>query len=381
MPEVPEPEQRVTQIELFFDLVFVFAITQVTAFLTHDPDWTHLVEGLAILTTIWWAWCCYAWLGNTAGTDEGLFRVTLLAAMAAMLVAAIAVPHAFGADALAFGVAYCCVRILHLAAYKVLARADPTLDPLVLTLARTMLPAGLLLVLAGLVDDGTLRALCWAAAIALDLGGLVVQGVEGWRVEAGHLAERYGLIIIIALGESVVSVGVGAEDHPLDAGLLAGVLLGVAVAAAAWWAYFDVVALVAEHRFRHAPARERVLIARDSYTYLHLPMVAGIILFSFGVKVALPHGGDALDTIPAVGLCGGIALYFLAHVAFRLRNVRRLNTGRLLLALVLLIMIPIATTIPALASLAAVALLSTGLMAYEFLHFHEARERLRHTLT
>jgi low temperature requirement protein LtrA len=379
-PPEPEPEQRVTALELFFDLVFVFALTQVTQYVAHDPDWTHLLQGLAILVVVWWAWECYAWLGNTAGSDEGAFRVTLLAAMAAMLVAAIAVPHAFGADALAFGIAYCCVRVLHLGAYKILARQDASLDPLVGQLARTMLPVGLLLVAAGLVD-GPARTVLWALAIGLDLGGLVIGGVEGWRVEAGHLAERHGLIVIIALGESIVSVGAGAGDHPLDAGLITGVLLGVAVAAALWWAYFDVVALVAERRLRRASGHERVLIARDSYTYLHLPMVAGIILFSLGVKKTLAHVGDPLEIVPALGLCGGVALYLLAHVAFRLRNVRTLNHGRLLVAIVLLALVPVATEIPSLAALAAVAALCVGLMAYEFVHFHEARERLRHALT
>jgi low temperature requirement protein LtrA len=378
---VVEPEQRVTALELFFDLVFVFAITQVTAFIAHEPDVEHLVEGLAILVAVWWAWSCYAWLGNTAGTDDGLFRVTLLAAMAAMAVAAIAVPRAFGADALAFGIAYCCVRVLHIAAYAQLARHDPTLRVVVARLGRAMVPTGLLFVVAGLVPDGAARYACWAVAIAVDLGGLYVQGVEGWRVQAGHLAERYGLIIIIALGESIVSVGVGAQGQPLDADLIVGILLGMAAAAALWWAYFDVVALVAEHRFRRATGLQRVLIARDSYTYLHLPMVAGIVLFSLGVKTTLGHGDEHLETIPAIGLCGGAALYFLAHVAFRLRNVHTLNRGRLLVALVLLALIPVATRVPALAALAAVAVLTCALMAYEFVHFHEARERLRHALT
>jgi low temperature requirement protein LtrA len=376
----PGPEQRVTALELFFDLVFVFAITQVTGYLSADPTWMALLEGLAILTALWWAWGCYAWLGNTAGSDEGAFRVVLLAAMAAMLVAAIALPHAFGRDALAFGIAYCIVRVLHIAAYGLLARSDPTLRKVVRDLGRAMIPVGLLLVVAGLVD-GPLRTACWVLAISLDVGGLLIQGVEGWRVEAGHLAERYGLIVIIALGESIVALGVGAEGHPLDAGLIAGVLLGVATAAALWWAYFDVVALVAERRFRRATGLERVLIARDSYTYLHLPMVAGIILFALGVKKTLAHVGDPLETIPAVGLCGGVAVYFLAHVAFRLRNVHSLNAQRLGAAIVFVGLIPVATAIPALASLAVVAAICVGLMAYEFFHFHEARERLRHTLT
>jgi low temperature requirement protein LtrA len=375
-PAAAAPEQRVTALELFFDLVFVFAITQVTDFIAHDPTWNRLLQGLAILVLLWWAWGGYAWLGNTAVADDGLFRVTLLTAMGAMLLAAIALPHAFEQDALAFGIAYCAVRVLHIAAYAVLARRDPSLRRIVVELGRTMLPVAGLLVVAGILD-GTGRTVCWALAIAIDVGALYVQGVEGWRVDAGHLAERHGLIIIIALGESIVALGVGAEDLPIDAGLVAGVLLGVATAAALWWAYFDVVALAAERRFRRATGAERARIARDSYTYLHLPMVAGIILFALGAKKTLAHVGDPLEAVPALGLCGGLALYFAAHVAFRLRNMHTLNRQRLALVVVLLLLIPLATEIAALASLAIVTALCTGLVAYEFVHFHEARARMR----
>jgi low temperature requirement protein LtrA len=378
-PPAVEPEQRVTPLELFFDLVFVFAITQVTALIAGDPTWVRLLQGMAILVVVWWAWCSYAWLGNTAAADDGLFRVTLFAAAAAMLLAAIAVPRAFGADALAFGIAYAVVRFLHVGAYAILGRGDPALTFVVRRMARSMVPAALLLVVAGLVD-GPARTVCWVAAIAVDVGGLYAYGVSSWRVEAGHLAERFGLIIIIALGESIVAVGAGAEGHPLDAGLVAGVLLGVAVACALWWAYFDVVALVATRRFERADAGEQVRIARDSYTYLHAPMVAGIVLFALGVKTTLHDGGDPLEDVPAFGLCGGVALYLLAHVAFRLRNVHSLNRARLAVAIVLLALAPVATTIPALLSLALVAALMVALLSYEFVRFHDARERLRHAL-
>jgi low temperature requirement protein LtrA len=374
------PEQRVTALELFFDLVFVFAITQVTGYLSADPTWTRLLEGLAIFTVLWWAWGCYAWLGNTAGSDDGLFRVVLLAAMAAMLIAAIAVPHAFGESALTFGIAYGVVRVLHIVAYALMARGNPTLRLAVSGLARSMVPVGLLLVAAG-IFDGDVRTACWIVALVIDVGGLWLFGVDGWRVEPAHLSERYGLIIIIALGESIVALGVGAEDHDLDAGLIAGVLLGVATAAALWWAYFDVVAVVAARRFRQMSGRAQILVARDSYTYLHMPMVAGIVLFAFGAKTVLAHEGDDLDAVPAVGLCGGLALYFLGHVAFRLRNVHTVNRARLGAAIVFLVLIPIATTIPALASLAVVAAICVAVIAYEFVHFHAARERLRHALT
>jgi low temperature requirement protein LtrA len=378
-PPTAEPEQRVTALELFFDLVFVFAITQVTGFIAAHPDWLRLLEGMAILIVIWWAWASFAWLGNTAGTDEGLFRVTLFAAAGAMLIVAIAVPHAFGHDALAFGIAYAIVRALHIGAYAILGRDDPELAFVVRRLARSMLPAALLLLLAGVVD-GPIRTACWILAIVIEVGGLFLFGVDGWKVEAGHMAERHGLIVIIALGESIVALGAGAEGHPLDTGTIVAVLLGITVAFAMWWAYFDVVALVAARRFQRAVGAERARMARDSYTCLHAPMIAGIILFALGAKKTLAHVGDALEAVPAVGLCGGIALYLLGHVAFRLRNVHTLNTARLTVAIVLLALIPLATTIPALAAMTIVAALMVGLLSYEFIRFHEARERLRHEL-
>jgi low temperature requirement protein LtrA len=374
--EPTQPEQRVTPLELFFDLVFVFAITQVTGFISADPTWMRLLEGLALLTVLWWAWSCYAWLGNTAASDDGLFRIVLLAAMAAMLVAAIAVPRAFAADALAFGIAYAFVRVLHIVAYFRLSRDDPDQHGAIGRLARPMLAAGGLILMAGLLDDGA-RTACWVAAIVIDVGGLWFFGVEGWRVEASHLGERHGLIVIIALGESIVALGVGAEGLDLDAGLIAGVLLGIAAAAALWWAYFDIVALVAERRFRRAQGRDRVLIARDSYTYLHFPMVAGIVLFAVGVKKTLAHVGDPLEAVPATALCAGVALYFAAHVAFRWRNVHRFNVVRTVAAVLLLALAPLATEVPALAALAAVSVICCAVIAYEYVRYHELRERLR----
>jgi low temperature requirement protein LtrA len=375
-----EPDQRVTPLELFFDLVFVFAITQVTAFIAHDPTWTRLVQGMAILVAVWWTWGAYAWLGNTAGSDEGLLRVTLFAAAAAMLLAAIAVPNSFGRDALAFGIAYAAARALHLGAYTILGRDDPQLAVVVRRLARGMLPAAALILVAG-IFDGPVRTACWIVALTIDVAGLYLfGGVDGWRVQAGHLAERFGLIIIIALGESIVAIGAGAEGHAIDAGLVVGVLLGITVACAMWWAYFDVVALVAERRFQRAEGAEQARMARDSYTYLHTPMVAGIILFALGVKKTLADYGDPLGDVAALGLCGGVALYLFAHVAFRLRNVHSLNTARLVVAIALCAMVPVATAIPALVALAITAAAMVALLTYEFVHFHAARERLRHAL-
>jgi low temperature requirement protein LtrA len=294
-----------------------------------------------------------------------------------MLVVSLAVPGAFGGDAMVFGVAYFAVRVLHLGAYMIVSRDDPQLRGVVLRIASTMLPAASLLVVAGALD-GTARALCWTAALAVDYGGLIARGVEGWRVAAGHFAERHGLIVIIALGESIVALGVGAGGLELDAGIITAALLGIAIASAMWWAYFDVVAKVAERRLRTAPLAEQVRIARDSYTYLHLPMVAGIVIFALGVKKTLGGVGDELHSVAAIALCGGVALYLTALSVFKRRNVGSFNRPRLAAAVVLVALAPVAMAIPALVALTLVALVSCGVVGFEAVRYAEARDRIRH---
>jgi low temperature requirement protein LtrA len=370
-----EGEQSVTALELFFDLVFVFAITQVTGFLYHDPTWTRLVEALAILGALWWAWSGFAWLGNTAGTDEGLTRVVLLGVTGPLLVASLAVPGAFGEDALLFGIAFFVVRVMHIGAYAVLARGDPRLSYVVLRLARSVLPATGLLVVAGAVP-GTTRALCWAGALAIDYGGLWLGGTEGWRVNAAHFAERHRLIIIIALGESIVALGVGAGK--LGTGVVVAALLGVAVAAALWWVYFDVVAAVAARKLQEADVAVRARMARDSFTYLHLPMVAGIVIFAFGVKETLADVHAHLASLPAAAVTGGVGLHLVALSTLKRRNIGSWNYPRLVAAAILAALAPVATQIPALASLGLVAAVACGLVVYETWRYAEARDRIRH---
>jgi low temperature requirement protein LtrA len=196
----------------------------------------------------------------------------------------------------------------------------------------------------------------------------------------GHFAERHGAIVIIALGESIVAVGAGARAV-LQAGVVVAAVLGVAIGAALWWAYFDVVAIVAARRLAAAKeGRERNEIARDSYSYLHFPMVAGIALIAVGIKLTLVHVDDPLKLVPAVALLGGAALYLLAHVAFRLRNMHTLSMRRLVCALLLLALIPAGVALPALATLAILAALLVALIAYEALRYADVRERVRHQL-
>jgi low temperature requirement protein LtrA len=224
--------------------------------------------------------------------------------------------------------------------------------------------------------DGPVQAAVWALALALDLLGAYVGGGRGWRLSPGHFAERHALVLIIALGESIIAVGAGAPRE-LDAGVIAAALLGLAIACTLWWAYFDVVALVAERKLHEATGSAQLTMARDSYSYLHLPMVAGIILYAVGVKKTMEHVGDPLKAVPAVALCGGVALYFVAHLLFRLRNVGSVNRQRLVVSVLLLALLPLALRLPALATLAIVAGLCIGLIAYEAIRFADARDRVR----
>jgi low temperature requirement protein LtrA len=370
-------EERVKPLELFFDLIFVFAITQVTGLVYDDPTWAGIARGLVILTVLWWAWAAYAWLTSTVDPDEGGVRMAMFVAMGAMLIASLAVPDAFGDDALLFVGAYAFVRVAHLVLYTIAGWGDRDLLAAVARLALGSV-IGVTLLFAAAGFDGRVQLTLWAVAIVFDLLGAWVSGGRGWHFPApGHFAERHALIVIIALGESIVALGLGAP-RTLDGGVIAAALLGLTVACALWWAYFDVVALVAERRLHELSGSEQLRMARDSYSYLHLPMVAGIILFAVGVKKTLGDVGDPLELVPAVALCGGVALYLAAHVAFRLRNVGTWSVRRVVVAGLLLAAIPLAVELPALATLAVVAALASGLIAYETIRYAEARDRVRH---
>jgi low temperature requirement protein LtrA len=372
--------ESVTPLELFFDLVFVLALTQCTALMARHPTWEGLAQGLLVLGMLWWAWVGYAWLTSVVDPEEGAVRLVIVAAMAALLVVSLCVPRAFGDDALVFACAYGVVRGAHIALFVLASRDDPRLRRSVTGLAGgTALGVGILI--AASFADGGLQLGLWALALALDMGEPYLFGSEGWKLVPRHFAERHGLIVIIALGESIVAIGVGAEGG-VDAGVVAAAVLGMAVAAALWWLYFDVVALVAERRLsKAAEGRERNEIARDSFSYLHFPMVAGIVLLALGLKKTLGHVEDPLELVPAVATLGGTALYLLAHVAFRWRNVRRFSTHRLLSAILLGALVPAAVVLPALATLGILAAVLAALIAYETVHFAELRDRLRHQLS
>ncbi|MEJ7708022.1 MAG: low temperature requirement protein A [Nocardioidaceae bacterium] len=382
-----------TTLELLFDLVFVFAFTQVTQLMADDPTATGALRGLVLLALLWWAWCSYAWLGNQAHADEGLVRLTVIVAMVAMFVVALAIPESF-ADLpgglfapFVLAACYAVVRLAHLACYLVAAKDDPELQHQLLLTAVPVAGACAMLVVGGALGP-PYQAGLWALALLVDYAGIWLAGTSGWRVNSPvHFAERHGLIVIVALGESLVAIGVGVTERPISVAVITASILGVAVAVSLWWLYFDVVAHVAEGVLSATQGPARSKLARDSYTYLHFPIVISIIFLALGLKKVLEYVSDAehheltdaLTGVPLIALYGGVAVHLLGHVAFRRRNVGSWNPHRSFVATLLILLLPVAWRLPALASLALVASLLVALVGYEVLRFGQARDQVRHS--
>jgi low temperature requirement protein LtrA len=370
-------EERVTPLELFFDLVFVLSFTQVTLKMAENPGWESLGEGLLILAAVWWAWCAYAWLTNSIDPDQTLNRVCMFAAMGGMLVVSLSIPDAFGDRGVLFGCSYFFVRAMQLVLYvrNTPGAAEGGDLQAILKLAPGFLLGSALLVVAGLLDGGA-RTSIWILAILIDWSTPLFFGTDEFHLEPGHFAERHGLIVMIALGESILAIG-AAAGFTLSTGQVFAALFGIAAVAALWWAYFDVVAIVAERRLTEAPSGEQAPLARDAYSYLHFPLIAGIVLLALGLKETLAATGDQLETVPALALTAGPALYLLGQVAFRERVLGTFSPHRAFAALALLALIPLALGADALVSLAAVAVVLAILIAYEAVHYREQRARVR----
>jgi low temperature requirement protein LtrA len=369
--------ERVTPLELFFDLVFVLALTQCTQLMADHPTWEGLEQGMLVLGVLWWSWTGYAWLTSVVDPEEGAVRIAMFAAMAALLVVSLCVPEAFGGLALEFTVGYAVVRAAHIALFILASRDDPGLRQSVLGLGvSTAIGVGILACAS--FFDGAAQIGIWAFALLFDMALPYFVGTEGWRLVPLHFAERHGLVLIIALGESIVAIGAGAE-HTLDLGIAAAAVAGIALATAIWWMYFDVVALVSARRLARAEeGLVRNALARDSYSYIHYPMVAGIVLMALGLKKTLGDVDAELKTPVAFALIGGVALYVLALVGFRYRHIRSVNRRRLGLGLLLLALIPLAIEIPALAALAIVTVLVWAVVVYDTRVYGEGRWRARH---
>jgi low temperature requirement protein LtrA len=382
----------VTSIELFFDLVFVFAITQVTTLMANDLTATGALRGILVISVLWWCWVGYAWLGNLVRADEGAMRIALFVAMTAMFIAALTIPESFTdlpgglSGPVVFAVCYFVVRLAHFGMFWAASTGDPGLRKQLLRFIPSLVIGTTLLLVASQLT-GTAQTLLWLAALIGDYLGTVLAGASGWRVNsASHFAERHGLIIIIALGESIVSIGVGVTALPISWPIIVASVLGLTVAGCLWWSYFDVVALVAERVLAKAQGEERARLARDSYSFLHLPMVIGIIFLSLGLKKVLNYVGgddghtlsDHLYGLPLIALYGGTSLYLLAHVAFRWRNTHTVNPHRTVVAVLLLALIPVAALLPALATLGLLAAILVALIAFEALRYAAARDAVRH---
>jgi low temperature requirement protein LtrA len=379
---------RATTFELFFDLVYVFAVTQITGYMAGEHSAHGVFQGLLMLALLWGTWSGYTWLGNQARADEGLLRAGMIVAIAGMFVVALTLPEAWR-DApgglngpLVLVCAYLLVRCVHLTVYALAATGDPELRHQV---AITWLPtiAGAALLVFGALLGGSTQTLLFAVALLVEWAGAYLTSRHGnWRLRSTvHLTERHGLFIILAIGESVVAIGFGAAEQPISPPLLFAAILGVAAAVCLWWLYFDVVSLAAEHRLAAAQGQARVSLAVEAYTYGHFPIVAGIVFAALGVEGVLAHAGESkpLGAFYALSLFGGFALYLAGQLLFmqRMRSARSLP--RLLAICVLLAALPAAVVLPPLAGLAGLVVIVAALIVVETTRYAPARRSLRGT--
>lgn len=383
---------RVTTLELLFDLVFVFAITAESGSIAQDLGPRGLAQGAVIMALVWFGWAAYAWLGNQARADEGALRLSMYFAMCGFFVAALAIHEAFGdlpgglPGPLVFVLAYAVIRLAHLVIYWFAAGDDA---PLRATIRRTLTTTGIALaVLAvGVVVPPGPRLAVWALAVVIDYVAIFAGGARGWRVAApGHFSERHGLVVIIAIGESLVSVATVVSRGAMDWSLLLGGLLGAGLAIALWRTYFNAIAIGLEQRLRRRQGDDRTRLARDAYTFLHLPAVFGVVLLAVGLRVMLDAVAEhGLGSVPKVGvsamvaLYGGGVLYLLAMSALRWRAVGSPSVPRLVVAGWLVV--ACAALMPArslpLLHVAVVTGTYLGLIVFDSVRYGRATEQMR----
>ncbi|MGH4028907.1 low temperature requirement protein A [Actinomycetota bacterium Odt1-20B] len=323
--------RRVSTLELFFDLVFVFTLTQLTVLLTHELSWANAGRVVLVFTVVFWMYDAYAYLTNQVPPDRPWRRLLLIIGMGGFLVCALAVPTVFGAGGVPFGLGYLLVVVVHTALYTLMHGRD------VAWFALPNILGALAVTGAGAADGRTAEAL-WLLALILQIAtprvivratrrektatgtatpGLGQLGLRLGGLSATHLVERHGLLLIVALGESIVAIGVGAGDLRITGQLAAGAFLALAVAAALWWTYFVRDEGAAEAVFARTPPTRRFALAIRAYYYAFLPMLLGIAFFAAGVKKSIGHLTESLPTAPALALAGGVALFLAGDVAFR----------------------------------------------------------------
>ena len=392
-PLIRQEEEHavVTPLELFFDLVFVFALTQVTAFMADELSWQGILRGALVLMLLWWAWTGYAWLANTASAEERPIKLAILTGMAAMFVLALCIPEAFDdlpgglSGPVVLAICYLLFRLMHVVMFLIISREDPGLRSQVFRFGASVLASTALLLVASQFE-GWLQTGLWALALAADYIGTALGGFSGWRLPSpGHFSERHGLIIIIALGESIVAVGVGVAQEPITWVIIAASVLALLLSSSLWWAYFDLSALLGEHALATEPLETRVRLARNAYSYAHMPLVLGIVLVAFGLKEVLLYVSDSshhkltdpLPTVALAALIGGVVIYLLGHVVFKWLTVHTISVVRLAAAGVLLLIIPLIVGMPALAQLTVVAFIVAVAVLIESVIFAESRRKIR----
>ena len=382
MSEPPQPPggRRVSNFELLFDLVFVFGFTQVTGIMIHGHQLDAraalpVLEAVTILGLLWGVWTSFGWFANQARSDRGLLRLGLALAMVLVFVAALAVPNAFhaaGADprsAIIFVVCFAAVRVLHGFLIFRAAEGDAALRRQILITDFSSLPVTIAVLIVGAVLGGPAQVWIWFGAALLDAAIVAVTSIGGsWRIHSpSHWAERFNLVVMLALGESVVSIGVGVASRPLVWQVVIGAVLSIVGAIALWWLYFHRVSGDAEHALAARNGTDRVDAATVGYTYLHYLIVTGIILTATGIELTMHAIASPapLGWFGGATLAGGVALYQAGTVFFFRRLTGEWLKLRLALAIALLPGIVLAALVPAMAALAIAVVLGIALNLIE----------------
>jgi low temperature requirement protein LtrA len=371
-----EEERKTSYLELFFDLVFVFAFTQVTSLILEDTSPRGFARAALVLAMVWWAWSAYAWMTNAIDVENSVTRLIMFAAMAAGFFMALAVPDAFQDEAAWFAVAYFVVRVLNSALYAWGVRGDPAVLKSVARLSPWFLVAALVALVGGFVDSDY-RAWVWLASLAIDVVGTLTVAQLEWHVSPSHFAERFALIVIIALGESIVAIGVGTSHLTRDSTYAISVVVAFAGVAALWWAYFDFTAVAAARSLQRASPRARGPLARDVFTFFHYPVVLGIILYAVAAKKTLEHPLDPLSKAGRWALGLGIALFLVGFALMRFRVVRRVAWERLAAAAAVLVIAVLLDGADAIVTLGVVIVILLFSIALETVRLRELRATLR----
>ena len=347
--------QHASTLELFYDLVFVFAITQVAHLLLQRLTWEGAAQAALVLLVVWWSWNYTTWATDELDPESIIVRLLLIALMLATLLMAIAIPQAFGAEALLFTACYVSIQVGRHAFLTFVAADRGTIERQRAGRILTWFVAAGIPWIAGALADGSARTALWLAALALDYGAPLVTfwlpgrprlSPEVWEIGTEHFAERFQLFIIIALSESIVITGTTTAQLELTTATLVAFGLAFLAAAALWWLYFNLVATIAERELAHS--ENRTLLARDAYTYLHVVIIAGILLTAVGDELVIAHATHELKRAELIAVVCGPALYLLAHVALRLRMTGTVSGRRLAGALACLAVGAVGTFAPAL---------------------------------